>query len=66
MTQLSGPQIRKLRDGLLAAYPDVNALTDLVIYGLNQSLAKIVALPADLNFVARDLIVWSESARENR
>ena len=61
MTPLTGPQIRKLREGLLAAYPTLNALTDLALYGLNQPLARIVALPAELNFVARDLVIWTES-----
>jgi len=61
MKQLSGPQIRKLRDGLLSAYPSQNALRDLALYGLNQPLARIVALPVELDYVARDLIVWTES-----
>ena len=61
MTPLSGPQIKRLRDGLLAAYPSLNALTDLALYGLNRPLARIVTLPAELDYVTRDLIVWTES-----
>jgi V8-like Glu-specific endopeptidase len=61
MTPLTGPQIKKLRDGLLAAYPSLNALQDLSLYGLNQPLARVVALPAELDYVTRDLIRWTEA-----
>jgi hypothetical protein len=48
MTQLTGPQIRKLRAGPLAAYLSLNALTDLTLYKPGHQIFSISARHSQL------------------
>lgn len=57
---LKGTQIRTLRDALFDAFPGEGLLKDLVLYGLNIRIDKVVP-PGALNDRIRDLIIWTEA-----
>jgi Trypsin-like peptidase domain/Effector-associated domain 1 len=60
MSRLTGPQIRQLREALLLAFPTDGNLKDLVLYGLDINIDRVVA-PGALDDRVRDLIVWTEA-----
>lgn len=58
--ELTGQQIKALRDALISAFPSDNALTDLLLYGLNVRINTIIPAGA-LNDRVREVIIWAQS-----
>ncbi|HEV2800401.1 MAG TPA: effector-associated domain EAD1-containing protein [Pyrinomonadaceae bacterium] len=58
--KLEGPLLRNLRDSLLNAFPDYQAMSQMVSFQLEVRLASIVA-PGDMNAVAFGLIEWAKT-----
>jgi len=55
---LNGPQQRQLMNALLDAFPDYDALQQMVRFGLNENLDSIVSR-GNLTTVAFELIKWA-------
>jgi hypothetical protein len=58
ITTLSGPQRHQLRDALVSAFPSVQALAEMVSFGLDENLSALTTADG-LNAAAFGLVEWA-------